>query len=57
MANAAENDVLDETGATLGLVARYQGELSAVAMMAAADPGLDEPAPIPPPRIGRADVS
>jgi hypothetical protein len=56
MAAQAEAEPSDD-GVALGAVARHQGELAAAALMASADPGEPAPSPIPPPRIGRANVS
>jgi hypothetical protein len=56
MAESAPDESIEDIGVALGVVARYEGT-TAAAMMAAADPGLDNPAPPPPPTIGRAGVS
>lgn len=57
MAERADDTNDDATGEALGLAARQQGELSAAAMMAAADPGATEPDLTTPSTLGRADVS
>lgn len=57
MAQSAEPSSDERAGAAMGSVARYEGEVAALAMMAAADPGDTTPTPVPPPRIARADVS
>lgn len=63
MVEVEPNDSLDDfgsrdnVGVAMGAVAGYEGRVSAAAMMAAADPGIDAPPPVPLPTIGRAGVS
>ena len=59
MAGTAPDDTGDSevVGAAVGAVARYEAEIAAAALMAAADPGLDVATPAPPPTIARAGVS
>lgn len=59
MAATAPDDTGDPdvVGVAVGAVARYEAELAAATLMAAADPGVDVATPVPPPTIARAGVS
>ena len=56
VAEAAEQELDEVSGAAIGATAAWRAEVAAAEMMAAADPGDVTPIP-PPPRIGRAGAS
>jgi len=61
MTEAAEAEkteqALADAGTNLGVVARHEADVTAAALMSAADPGEEFTASSLPPRLGRADVS